>query len=465
MKTLQRYVLLPLLLAAGFAQAQGEQLFKAKCNTCHLLDQAGTGPMLKGVMQKWNDAGEGAMLYEWVTNSDALFQSGKSTMAKAIRDFSPTNMPPQQVTKEETDAILAYIDSYVTPVPGKTPTDNPPLQITPDYAGNLTIFYWLFAFMVFLLIVILLLSNSIISFVKSDVFRQKIKERKEHTGGNVTGILLLAAALGVMAFSNTSYALEFVRTAPPGERTPWLLVETSDLYLLLAIDILLFLVILYLRSLFFTFFRMVIPKKEKAKQQRTRQLTRVLTDAVPVEDESSILMDHEYDGIRELDNNLPPWWVWGFYLTILFSILYVFHYHFLKTGDLQDAEYTKEVKQAEQDIKTYLDKMAMNVDETNVTLLSDPDALTRGKVLFSENCITCHKNNGEGDIGPNLTDNYWLYGNDIRQVFGTIKNGTPGGMPEHASKLNPVQLQQVASFVLRLPYKQGKEPQGTEIRK
>ena len=77
---------------------------------------------------------------------------------------------------------------------------------------------------------------------------------------------------------------------------------------------------------------------------------------------------------------------------------------------------------------------------------------------------SCHKD-GSGDIGPNLTDNYWLYGNDIKDVFGTVKNGTPNGMPEHASKLNPVQLQQVASYVLSMKYKPGKEPQGKEYPK
>src|SRR5690606_35110742 len=99
-----------------------------------------------------------------------------------------------------------------------------------------------------------------------------------------------------------------------------------------------------------------------------------------------------------------------------------------------------------------LKEAAMNVDETNVTLLTDQEAINSGKQLFEANCTVCHKD-GSGDIGPNLTDNFWLYGNDVKDVFGTIKNGTANGMPEHASKLNPVQLQQVSSFVLSLKYK------------
>jgi cytochrome c oxidase cbb3-type subunit 3 len=86
--------------------------------------------------------------------------------------------------------------------------------------------------------------------------------------------------------------------------------------------------------------------------------------------------------------------------------------------------------------------------------------LNSGKTIFSANCVACHKNSGEGDIGPNLTDDYWIYGNDIKDLFRTIKLGTPNGMPEHASKLNPVQIQQVGSFILSLPEIKGKEAQG-----
>lgn len=107
----------------------------------------------------------------------------------------------------------------------------------------------------------------------------------------------------------------------------------------------------------------------------------------------------------------------------------------------------------------------MNVDETNATLLRESSDLSTGASLFAANCVACHKSNGEGEIGPNLTDKTWIYGYDIKDVFKTIKYGTTNGMPEHSSKFNPVQIQQVASFVLSLPEKDGLAPNGTIIEK
>jgi cytochrome c oxidase cbb3-type subunit 3 len=186
---------------------------------------------------------------------------------------------------------------------------------------------------------------------------------------------------------------------------------------------------------------------------------------VAIEEEHTILMHHEYDGIRELDNNLPPWWVWGFYATIIFAVVYIVNFHLLQTSDLQIKAYDKEMAKAKVDIDAYLSKMAMNVDETTATQLTDATAISSGKAIFETNCVTCHKSKGEGDIGPNLTDEYWIYGPYIKVLFKTIKLGTANGMPEHASKLNPVQIQQVASFVLSLPYSAGKEPTGEKYAK
>ena len=86
--------------------------------------------------------------------------------------------------------------------------------------------------------------------------------------------------------------------------------------------------------------------------------------------------------------------------------------------------------------------------------------LATGKTLFLENCAVCHKDGGEGDTGPNLTDKNWIYGYDIADVFTSIKYGRANGMPEHKSKMNPVQLQQVSSYVLSLPEKSGKPAEG-----
>jgi cytochrome c oxidase cbb3-type subunit 3 len=234
---------------------------------------------------------------------------------------------------------------------------------------------------------------------------------------------------------------------------------------MVVINLILLGVLFYMRRMFKEFLSMVRAEKTAIEEAPAaiKKINQVLTDAVPIEEEHTILMQHEYDGIRELDNNLPPWWVWGFYATIIFAVVYLFNYHILGTADLQTEEYNKEIAQAKKDVDAYLAKMAMNVDETNATLMTEAKDLSAGKALFETNCVTCHNPKGEGNIGPNLTDNFWIYGPDVKDLFKTVKLGTPNGMPEHASKMNPIQLQQVSSYVLSLPFTKGpKGPEGKE---
>jgi cytochrome c oxidase cbb3-type subunit 3 len=458
--------LILLLLIGGSLHAQeGEKLFKSKCNVCHMLGKNSTGPKLEGVKQKWIDAGEQEFLYQWVQNSEALVATGKSKMATAIKDFSPSAMTPQDVTPEQVDAILDYVDNPPPPPVNDTMT-NPgggeiPVVIVPNYEKNLNLFYILCAAIILQLIVILVITNSTRSMVEMNNEKQK-----KDKGGSLTNWLVLIGILGLGALSNPTYALNFIEAGENVEG-PWLLVEDSDIYFLVAINLILLVLIFHFRGLFMDIARMVRPHQtERVSKRKQRKLNKLLTDVVPIEEEHTILMHHEYDGIKELDNNLPPWWVWGFYTTILFAVVYLFHYHILHTGDLQAAEYDKAVAEGQAEVSAYLEKMAMNVDETNVTLLTEKEALAQGKIVFNENCILCHNTNGAGtQNGPNLTDKSWIYGYDIKDVFTTVKKGRPGGMPEHNSKLNPVQMQQVASFVLSLPEAEGREPQGEFIEK
>lgn len=451
----------------------GGQLFKAKCNTCHMVDKNSTGPNLKGVKQKWTDAGEAEMLYEWVANSEALIASGKSKMANEIKGFSPSAMTPQVVTNEELDAILNYIDTY-TPAAAAAPAEgaaaagaeDPAANVTfvPDYNENLTLFYWLFGSIIVLLIAIIIMSTSITTLVKSDYFKKKLEERGKEKGENstpITSILAIIGAFGAMVVGNNSHALTFMSAGEAEKGTPWLIVENMDLYFMVVINVILLGVLFYLRRMFRDFMAMARPKAAEATPETAiKKINVILTDAVAIEEEHTILMQHEYDGIRELDNNLPPWWVWGFVATIIFAVVYVFNYHIFGTADLQIKAYDKEIAQAKADVKKYQEEHAMNVDETTATLLTDAAAISSGKAIFESNCVVCHNPKGEGNIGPNLTDDHWIYGPDVKDLFKTIKLGTPNGMPEHASKLNPVQIQEVSSFVLSLPNTPGKAPDG-----
>ncbi len=459
------------ILGTTTAVAQdGAQLFKAKCNTCHMVDKNSTGPLLKGVKQKWNDAGEGEFLYEWVKNPQNLIASGKSKVALESKNFSPTDMTPQAVSNEEIDAILGYIDSYapeeVAPPTGDNSGTEKTVVTVTNYGENLTLFYWLLGSTVVLLIAIIIMSTTITSLVRSDYFKKKLGENSQGNNGIITTIVVLVGSFLFMASNNTASALTFNGPGEATEGMPWLMVEDSDLYAMVVVNIILISVLLYLRRMFKEFLSMVRKAKEVEVEQEDaiKKLNKILTDVVPIEEEHTILMHHEYDGIRELDNNLPPWWVWGFYATIIFAVIYLFNYHILGTSDLQIEAYNKEVTQAKKDVDAYLSKMAMNVDETNATLLTEGKDISAGKALYETNCVACHNPKGEGNIGPNLTDKHWIYGPDIKDLFKTIKYGTPNGMPEHASKMNPVQLQQVASFVLSLPFTEGKEAEGKEYK-
>lgn len=236
------------MLISSTTFSQGEDLFKQKCNTCHLVDRSATGPWLKGVKQKWADAGEAELLYKWVANPPALIASRQSKMASAIKGFNASDMPPQMVTNEEIDAILDYVDNYVTPIP-ETPVENGSLASggSADYENNLILFYWLFGLMVFLIIVIIIMTNTIIHFIRSDFFEQKRNKQQPLTTN--PGILLAAIFFVLIPHSNQGYALSYL--APDTtEKTPWLLIEKFDLYLLLAADIALVFVVLYLKGVF-----------------------------------------------------------------------------------------------------------------------------------------------------------------------------------------------------------------------
>lgn len=173
---------------------------------------------------------------------------------------------------------------------------------------------------------------------------------------------------------------------------------------------------------------------------------------------------HEYDGIQELDNDMPPWFKYLFYSTILFGIVYVLNYHVFKWNPLQEDEYVQEMTEAETELKILRQNAAAGMDENSVTLVSDPAGIESGKALFMQNCAACHGQKGEGMVGPNFTDQYWIHGGGIKNVFKVIKYGVPEkGMIAWQSQLSPQQMQEVASYILTLEGSNppnAKEPQG-----
>lgn len=191
---------------------------------------------------------------------------------------------------------------------------------------------------------------------------------------------------------------------------------------------------------------------EKHGTHEENTLLKSLTAAVPVERESEVMTDHEYDGIRELDNRLPPWWLWGFYISIAFAVVYLIRFHVTGDGQLSHEEFATEMEEAEIQVAAYMEKMGNQVDENNVTLLTDASALAGGKKTFDQLCASCHAQDGGGIAGPNLTDEYWINGGGVQNVFKTVKNGGRPGTAMIAWKdnLSPRAIHEVASYVISL---------------
>jgi cytochrome c oxidase cbb3-type subunit 3 len=171
----------------------------------------------------------------------------------------------------------------------------------------------------------------------------------------------------------------------------------------------------------------------------------------PMAMERKLVMDHSYDGIQELDNPTPPWFMFLFYSTIFFAVVYGFIYHWANDGKVMENEYVAQVKEAEVMRDAYLKKFASSINENNVSLVTDKVKLEEGKKVYDNNCLACHGALGEGKVGPNLTDEYWMHGGGIKNVFKTITEGVPEkGMIAWKKQLNPLQIQYVASYILSL---------------
>ncbi|GHB71629.1 cbb3-type cytochrome c oxidase N-terminal domain-containing protein [Persicitalea jodogahamensis] len=172
--------------------------------------------------------------------------------------------------------------------------------------------------------------------------------------------------------------------------------------------------------------------------------------STPLNKEEKILLaDHEYDGIYELDNRMPPWLQFMFVGTVVFAISYALYYHAFGFGELQMEELESELAMADIQKKAYIEKMGAGINEENVTLLTDGPLIKEGGVIFTEKCAACHAADGGGGVGPNLTDDYWIHGGGIQDIFKVIKYGVPEkGMISWKKQLPPQEMQKVASYIM-----------------
>jgi cytochrome c oxidase cbb3-type subunit 3 len=201
-------------------------------------------------------------------------------------------------------------------------------------------------------------------------------------------------------------------------------------------------------------------KKVKKLKKPKGEVWNKLLSLRPLSEEKDILIEHDYDGIQELDNPIPGWFMYLFYSTIVFAVCYLLIYHVFGIGQLQYDEYKTEMAQAKIAQKIYLSKQANRVDENTVKLVTDPQVLASGQALFKQSCMPCHGEHAQGNVGPNLTDDYWLHGGKISEIFKTIKYGVLAkGMPTWEKQLSPKQISDVANYIKSL---RGTNPAGAK---
>lgn len=324
----------------------------------------------------------------------------------------------------------------------------------------------------YILVVIVVMFVFIIAFLSkllenvSDYYVEKWKSdrRKESVASKKTMIvsLFLLSSVASMAQGTSSADTGIIGGLP-----------SLLFYILVSIIILEFTVVMVLTWQIWRFLQIRMAKEPVTEEEKLE--AKMIADNKlnwwdrfnsfkPLSKEADLDMGHEYDGIRELDNKLPPWWLYGFYITIIAGVIYLYRYHIAHTGMSSEQEYLTSVEAANKSKNAFLKKAGNSVDENTVVLLTDPVQVSAGEANFATLCSVCHGKKGEGLVGPNLTDDYWIYGGGVKDIFKTIKYGTNKGMQSWKENLSAEKIAQLTSYIKTLkgsnPPK-AKAPDGT----
>lgn len=313
---------------------------------------------------------------------------------------------------------------------------------TVDY----TMAYVLIVVMLLLLLIIWILTKLLET--SSDYFLEKWKkESRDSSNAGMKAVMVLALALtGFSSMAQAPAATSSVKMSELiGGLPPFLF------YMMACLIFIEFVVIMVLisqiRTLMLNKVFFANGESEEVAKAETIGWWEKFNGFKPIASEADLDLGHDYDGIRELNNRLPKWWLYGFYFTILSGVIYLYRFHVSHSGLSNIEEYEASVVVAEKAKAANMHNSGVKIDETNVTLRTEADQIAAGLAVFKQNCVVCHGDKGQGLVGPNLTDNFWIYGGDIKDVFKTIKYGTNKGMQSWKENLNAEKMAQVASYI------------------
>lgn len=312
--------------------------------------------------------------------------------------------------------------------------------------------YILIGMAILLLCIIMVMANAVASAGK--IYWER--EKKKNISDKIASLLVL-----MLLTSIASHAQEVQAAVTP--KAPGI---PHDIYIFFILVALEFVIIMVISGMLLKFLKLEkeVTSVNPAKAIALKNIFQKMNQTVAIEEEHSLDLNHDYDGIRELDNKVPAWWRYAFYASILFGGIYMYRMFVADTipnqlQELSEANHIAAIQKAE-----YLKHAANNVDENTVAML-DASGIAEGSALFTKNCLACHGDKGQGGVGPNLTDEYWLHNGGIKDIFHSIKYGWPEkGMKAWKDDFSPVQIAQLSSYIKSIQGTNppgGKEPQGT----
>jgi cytochrome c oxidase cbb3-type subunit 3 len=268
-------------------------------------------------------------------------------------------------------------------------------------------------------------------------------------------------SLAILSILGLSTAPVLAQTAETSWYTALQSMDSSQLMLLLLMGVVLLIIVLLLILMVYlmSFLAAVLRRENPSladepswwESFKLRYITGKVDEVGGEEEKAKLMGNHSYDGITELDNFMPPWLQWVFVSTIVVAVIYFVHYTVLGTGATGIEEYQEELRIEALAAEVRKATQAAGIDENSVVFDESQGAISAGKTIFESNCAACHAADGGGGVGPNLTDEYWLHGGSINDVFTVVKYGViEKGMIPWQDQLSPEQMQQVASYILTL---------------